>query len=698
MTNSLLAAKIFKQKRIGEYKMNYLKDNVSGPLKWPYPVDYDKENRIDVDVLVIGGSFAGCCAGISAARRGASVAVIDKAPMERSGSGGAGIDHWNSIFENPKSPWTTEEIIEKTMDMGVHSLGHRDYIAMKGTWDALLELEKMGLPIRDEDDEFEGSASRDEDSKLLKSYNYRDMISVKLRGGHFVKPVIFHALRSLKNVQTYSRLMATMLLTENGVSGGRVIGACAFSLETGEFYIFHAKSVIIATGYVKGSWLFNTELAGSAHSGDPNDVGEGFAMAWKAGAEIYGMDQNGAPGGWGANGWPNFGSGNCTNTWYPCNIADEEGRQIPWADVNGDEVTEFEKRNEPAPGQHHMGVSSSDKMPGIDTPDLIKDLGRRIKAGEYDMPLWADLPSVPEDERRSIWGMMVGNEGKTRYPVFDYYTRWGFDPDKDELIGSIVSPADVTSTHGWISGEPGEADRVSYMRTETRSNGNIATDWNQMSSVPGLFAAGAACGVEGCSFACSSGFYTGNRAYEYSEKVENGELDEDQIRAEKKRVYAPVKRSKDPENYVSWKELWAGTARVMQSCCGKYLTEPILEYGLFWLESIEEYEMQLTYARNPHELARVMECETRMTTSKSFIQCALAEIRAKKDSDTGYEVDPYSGDIRGAKEKDRDLYIFHKMQNGEVERVVREGQYWLEEPYASSYLENYTNCRKGEMS
>lgn len=676
--------------------MNYLKNHYQEALKWPYPVDYEKENRIETDVLIIGGSFAGCCAGISAARRGAKVAVVDKAPLERSGCGGAGIDHWNSIFENPKSPWKTEEIIEKTMQSGVHSLAHRDYIAMKGAWDALLEVEKMGLPIRDTYDEFEGTATRDEESKLLKSYNYRDMISVKLRGGHFVKPVIYRALRKEKNASLYHRVMMTDLLTENGKPGSRVVGAVGFSLETGECFVFHAKSVIITTGYLEGPWMFNTEIAGAAYRAEPNDVGEGFAMAWKAGAEIYGMDQNGSPGGWGCNGWPNFGSGNCTNTWFPCNVVDENGKEIPWADVNGHSIETLEGRNLPAEGQHHMGISASDKMPGIDTPDLIKDLGRRIKAGEYEMPMWADLPSMPQEERRSIWGMMVGNEGKTRYPVFDYYTRWGFDPTKDELMGSVVYPSDTTKTHGWICGEPGEPDRMLLWRGATRSNGNIATDWNLMSSLPGLFSAGAACGVEGCSFGCSSGFYAGNRAYEYIKSAPLPPICEAQLAKAKARIYAPVSRSESREAYVSWKELNAGIARVMQSFCGRYITKPILEYGLKWLTSIEEYEMQLTYARNPHELARVMECETRMVSAKAFIQCALAGLQGE-GSGEGYRVDPYSGDILGSKDKAADQYIFHKLQDGNVIQIERETDYWLKAPYASSYLENYRQCRKAEV-
>ena len=35
--------------------------------KWPYPVNYGKENEISTEVLIVGGGIAGCHAAISAA-------------------------------------------------------------------------------------------------------------------------------------------------------------------------------------------------------------------------------------------------------------------------------------------------------------------------------------------------------------------------------------------------------------------------------------------------------------------------------------------------------------------------------------------------------------------------------------------------------------------------------------------------------
>ncbi|NTV91084.1 MAG: hypothetical protein HGA22_12110 [Clostridiales bacterium] len=208
--------------------------------------------------------------------------------------------------------------------------------------------------------------------------------------------------------------------------------------------------------------------------------------------------------------------------------------------------------------------------------------------------------------------------------------------------------------------------------------GEPSVDWNMMPTVGGLYVAGAASGLEGCSFACSSGFYCGNRAVEYSAETEQGEINEEQLNAEINRVYAPVRRAEDPENCISWKELWAGSARVMQQDCAENLTIPILEHGLMWLKSIQEHEAQETYARNPHELARVLECETRITCSEVIMRACIEKLKA---------------DEKGI---GRGTLIFNQMVDGEFVTRYRKDKYWLEAPYASSYLENYQIFRSKE--
>ena len=640
-------------------------------LEWPYPIKYDVVNRVEVDVLVVGGGLSGSCAGIAAARRGAKVAVVDKAPIKRSGCGGAGMDHWNSTFDNPKSPMTPEENMERALDF--RGQAHREYIAIKGTWDALLELEKLGLPIRDDDDDFAGSPTRDEETKLLKAYDYHNLVAIKIRGGHYIKPVLYEGLKK-EHVSLYERVMVTSLLTEDGKQGSRVIGATGFSLETGEFYLFNAKTVIIATGYICSCWTFSLELTGNSYRWDPNDIGEGLAMAWKAGAQVFGMHKAGSTSGSHPFAWPRFGIGNPYNTWFPCTIVDNNGKELPWEDINHNPVTSVEARNLPVADQPYIGSAKSDNLKGIAMPSLVHDLPERIRSGEFELPLWADLAGMPEKERRSIWGMMIGNEGKSRYTLFDYYTREGFDPDKDMLMAPIMAPESYRSG-AWFHGEP---DVVKPWRSENGGQGEIASDWNGMTSVDGLFCVGAASGLEGASYACSSGFYAGNRAVEHGRNIARGKIDEAQFVAERERVYAPIKRAGTPEAYISWKELWAGSARVMQSDCGEYKTIPILKHGLMWLDSIKKQEMQLTYARNPHELARVLECETRITCSEVFLEACIAKIEAEQ---------------RGV---GKDAYIFNQLVNGKVVTTYREHNYWLKAPYAPTYLENYRQCRAHE--
>ena len=640
-------------------------------FKWPYPVDYEKTHHITVDVLVMGGGLAGSCAAIAAAEKGASVAVADKAPIKRSGNGGAGMDHWNTLLSNPNSPMTPEENAEKGIFVGRQ--GHRDYIAVKGTWNALMKLKELGLPIVDDEFEFEGAATRDQLTGLLKAYDYRDFIACKLRGGQYIKPVLYQGMKAA-GVQLFDRVMITGLFTEGGKQGAKIVGASGFSLETGEFYVFHAKSVILASGYACTIWTYNMEITGNSWRWDPNEIGEGLALSWLAGAKVVGMEKNGKAGAQHPFAWPRFGIGNPSNTWYPCTIVDNRGKEVPWEDKNGKLLKTVEERNIPAEDQEYCGSTMSDNYKNCKTAGLVHDLPERIRSGEFELPLWADLPSMPEKERRSIWGVMIGNEGKTRYTIFDLYTRSGFNPDKDMLMAPIMEPEGYSSG-GWFHGEPGA---VKPWRTEGFGmQGEPAVDWDLMTSVPGLFASGAAAGLEGVSFACSSGFYAGERAAEYCQKTSAAEIDERQLAAERERVYAPVKRCGQPDANVSWKELWSGETRVMQQCCAGFMTESILDQGLQWMRSIRRDEGQRVFARNPHELARALEVETRMTVGEMFMEACKVKLKTDK------------------MELEHGAAVFNRLDGEHVETEIAEPKYWLKGDNKPDYLDNYVKHTGG---
>ena len=643
-------------------------------FRWPYEVQYGIITHVHTDVLVIGGGLAGSCAAIAAARRGAHVTVVDKGAIKRSGCGGAGMDHWNNLLSHPDSPMTPEENLRKGNTRG--RMGHRDYIAVKGTWEALMLLKEIGLPIEADLDDLKGSECIDPKTGLYKAYDYRELIAVKLRGGQYLKPVLYQEMKKQK-VQFFERVMVNHLYTDGGRAGAPVTGASGISLETGEMFVFHAPAVILSCGYACTIWTYNMEMTGNSWRWDPNEVGEGLAMAWRAGAEIDGMFRNGKAGNPSPFAWPRFGVGNPHNTWFPCTIVDNNGKPIPWEDIDGNILTDVKQRNHPTATQEYCGSTISDVYKHAKTPGLIHDLPERIRNGEFELPLWADLSGMPEDERRSIWGMMIGNEGKTRYTIFDLYTRMGFDPDQDMLMAPIMEPEGYNNG-GWFHGAP---DACKSWRSESFGmQAQPAVDWNLMTSVPGLFAAGANSGLEGSSYACASGLYAGNRAAEYASGKEAGPISREAVMAQAEKNYAPVvrfQRGQDTD-YISWKELWAGSTRVMQQCCAEFKTDAVLAQGLHWIASIRENEGNHTYARNPHELARVLECETRLTISEIYLHgCKL------KLSMDGENLPD-------------DTYIFCRLADGDVTIRYEQPEYWLKAPCEAGYLDNYIRCRSHE--
>src|SRR5512136_2260007 len=122
--------------------MNY-EDLIKDAPRWPYPVNYGKENEVSCDVLVLGGGIAGCWAAIGAARKGARVALVEKAATRSSGRGGSGVDHWQAVCGHPACKISAEEMAGALVeDNGGWFCGITAYIKSRESYDRLLDLEK----------------------------------------------------------------------------------------------------------------------------------------------------------------------------------------------------------------------------------------------------------------------------------------------------------------------------------------------------------------------------------------------------------------------------------------------------------------------------------------------------------------------------------------------------------------------------
>ncbi len=582
-------------------------------VKWPYPVRYGVENAVDADVLVLGGGPAGCMAAIAAARTGATVVLVDKGHPKR--SGGGGVDHWLNT-PNPCSQITAEECVDWELESyNGYVNGLSRYIASREGYDTLLEIEKMGGKIRDTGDEFKGAPFRDETTKFLFAYDYENKFVFRVWGTTF-KPAMYDECRRL-GVQMYTKVMATSLLTARGREGTRVVGATGVNGRTGEFYTFRAKATVHCLSYNIGSWLFSSELTGLPYF-FPNVVSDGPAIAWRAGAEFTMMEKSAATSPPGA--FPHYGTGNPKNTWFPCTMVDARGKEIPWVDYKDRPVSSVSERTRPAEGQRFIAERAP--VPKYRCPRPIDDLADRIKKGEFMLPLYADLPSMPEHERKAIWGLMVGQEGRSHVPVYKSYTAAGFDPAQDLLQSYML-----------LGGEPHSGLQqdatVPYLRTygPFASPGGLVTDWDLQTNLEGLYAAGNALfAANYYHHAAATGRYAGRKAAAYALKASAPTVERGQVEEEKKRVYAPVARRRG----MDWKELRAGLCRVMQNYCSEHKNDELLAIGRAWLKDIKENVFPEVYAPNPHMLMRVLEDFNILYCDGLVIESSLARKASSK--------------------------------------------------------------------
>ena len=85
--------------------------------------------------------------------------------------------------------------------------------------------------------------------------------------GESYKPIVAEAAKKSAN-KIYNRIMDTHLLMDNAKEN-RIGGAVGFNMRTGDYYVFKAKTVIVAAG-------------GASNIFKPRAVGEGMGRTWYA--------------------------------------------------------------------------------------------------------------------------------------------------------------------------------------------------------------------------------------------------------------------------------------------------------------------------------------------------------------------------------------------------------------------------------
>ncbi|MDI6770254.1 MAG: FAD-binding protein [Anaerolineales bacterium] len=227
------------------------------------------------EVLVVGAGGAGLMAGLYASRT-ASTAIITKLYPTRSHTGTAqgGIGAALGSVEEDHPEWHTYDTVK-----GSDYLGDQDAIEFmcNEAVQAIYELEHMGLPF-DRTPEgkisqrpFGGHTNNVTGKPVSRACHAAD------RTGHMILQTLYQQCIK-NNVTFYDEFQVVDLLMVNGAAAGVV----AIELASGEMHLFHAKTVIFATGGHGRIW----EITSNAYAFS----GDGPAITMRRGLPLEDME------------------------------------------------------------------------------------------------------------------------------------------------------------------------------------------------------------------------------------------------------------------------------------------------------------------------------------------------------------------------------------------------------------------------
>lgn len=269
---------------------------------------------IDTDILFIGSGY-GAIAGIQqAVDNKRKVTVLDKGVFRGAGASGY---NWGSTSvalknRNPDGSTNWRPVI-----MGLDApAANNGYLTDK--WPQVQAY--GGDPYADKEAFFVNTGGaclpeRSPDGKLLMAAN-NAFLGLKVWGQNFPR----HnqdAYADLSAVKVYDRTMVTNILVNNGVC----VGAVALDLKTGNYQVYKANAVIMATG--PAGWFMGWEKVSAKSGASPDNTNDVEMALYRQGVGIgdaefssYDIQSNGIPGiAYGTNAV--FGA---DNTRYACMV------------------------------------------------------------------------------------------------------------------------------------------------------------------------------------------------------------------------------------------------------------------------------------------------------------------------------------------------------------------------------------------
>ncbi len=409
--------------------------------------------RFSYDVLVIGAGGAGLRAAIEAGAAGAKVGVVCKSLLGKAhtvmAEGGIAAalanvddrDNWRVHFAD-------------TMRGGQYLNNWRmAELHAKEAPECVRELEAWGALF-----------DRTKDGKILQrnfgGHRYPRLAHVGDRTGlEMIRTLQDHGIHTGMEVHMECTVLSLLL------DGNRIAGACGYDREKGRFQLWKAKAVVLATGGIGRAFKVT--------SNSWEYTGDGLALAYRAGAELQDME---------------FVQFHPTGMVWPISVSgilvtegvrgeggvlrNSEGRRFMFDDIP-DLYKEQTADSEEEGWRYTQGDKNARRPPELLTRDHVaRCINREVKAGRGSPHggVFLDISWIKE--------RMPKSEEHIKRKLPSMYHQFKQLADLD------------------ITKEPMEVGPTThYMMGGIRVDGD-----SQMSSVPGLFAAGeAAAGLHGAN-------------------------------------------------------------------------------------------------------------------------------------------------------------------------------------------------------
>jgi succinate dehydrogenase/fumarate reductase flavoprotein subunit len=231
--------------------------------------------ELDADVVVVGGGSAGSTAAIEAQRHlpVGRVVLLEKAHVKRSGAIAIGMDGLNNAIIPGHA---TAEGYVKEITMANDGIVNQRAVLAYATrsFEMIQELDRWGV-------KFQKTESGDFD---VKKVHHQGTYVLPMPEGYDLKKILTRLIRR-SGVRVVNRVMGTRLLTHQG----RIAGLVGLDVRSGAVVVVRARAVILccgasgrlglpASGYLYGTYE------------NPANAGDGYAMAYHAGAELTGIE------------------------------------------------------------------------------------------------------------------------------------------------------------------------------------------------------------------------------------------------------------------------------------------------------------------------------------------------------------------------------------------------------------------------